>query len=269
MRVKESQYLDSIAREWSEITPQRLWRSHSDAVNLTLLGRWLPTRPARRLLKTDIFEEAVGNGLYPVLSERAGEVVVMDLSMPMVTMARARYLGLRAVCADVRRLPFEDGAFDVIVSTSTLDHFQSRDEIQTSLQELNRVLRPAGQLLLTLDNLANPIIALRNLLPYKLLHRLGLVPYYIGTTYGPRGLRRIVERAGLTVLEVRAALHCPRVIAVALARNVEKRTALRTQEQFLRGLMAFERLSSWPTRFLTGHFVAVRAVKPCVRGEGV
>ena len=262
MRVKKPQYLDNTALEWSEIPPQGLWRSHSDAVNLVLLGRWLPNRPARRILKTDVFEEAVGNGLYPVLSERAGEVVVMDLSIRMVARARARYFGLHAVCADVRRLPFKDGAFDVIVSTSTLDHFHSRDEIQTSLLELNRVLRIAGQLLLTLDNLANPIIAIRNLLPYELLHGLGIVPYYIGATYGPRGLRRIVEGTGLSVLEVSAALHCPRAAAVALTAFFDRYGMRRAQRHLLRFLMSFERLASWRTRFLTGHFVAVRAVKP-------
>ena len=92
--------------------------------------------------------------------------------------------------------------------TSTLDHFRSHSEIVTSLRELLRVLRPGGQLLLTLDNPANPLVGLRNALPFGLLHRLRIVPYYVGATCGPRGLRRLLPQVGFEVLESqhRAAL---------------------------------------------------------------
>ena len=39
------------------------------------------------------------------------------------------------------------------------------------------------------------------------------------------------------------------------------------QESFLRHLQAWERLERWPTRWLTGHYVAVHAVAP--RESGV
>ena len=76
----------------------------------------------------------------------------------------------------MRHLPFAQGAFDGIVSNSTLDHFQSLDDLLVSLKELFRVLRPGGQMILTLDNLSNPIILLRNWLPLRLLKRLKIVP---------------------------------------------------------------------------------------------
>jgi len=152
--------------------------------------------------------------------------------------------------------------FDAIVSISTLDHFQSRDEIVASLCEFRRVLRSTGQLFLTLDNQANPIVRLRNTLPFRLLNRLGITPYYVGATYGPRGLRCVLQEAGFNVLEVGAVMHCPRVLAVAIARLLERHTGPETQRRFLGFLLTFERLASWPTRFLTGHFVAVRAIKP-------
>ena len=123
------------------------------------------------------------------------------------------------------------------------------------------MLRPGGQLLLTLDNPANPVVALRGVLPFRLLNRLGLVPYYVGATLGPRRLGRILSQVGLDVGEITAVMHCPRVLAVAMAGLLEKRASAKTQRCFLRLLIAFEHLASWPTRFLTGHFVAVRASK--------
>jgi ubiquinone/menaquinone biosynthesis C-methylase UbiE len=176
-------------------------------------------------------------------------------------MARCRYPDLYTVGADVRDLPFANGTFDGIVSNSTLDHFESLDDLSGSLQELFRVLRPGGQMILTLDNLSNPIILLRNCLPFPLLKRLKIVPYYVGVTLGPHRLQHLLEEIGFKVLEVDAIMHCPRVLAVAIARWMERYASPKAQRCFLRFLMAFETLSCLPTRFLTGYFIAVKVMR--------
>ncbi len=56
-------------------------------------------------------------------------------------------------------------------------------------------------------------------------------------------------------------LHCPRVLAVVVADQFEQRASARAEEHFLDALLRFEALEAWPTRFVTGHFVAVRAVR--------
>jgi SAM-dependent methyltransferase len=257
----EARYWDGIAQAWRRADLHKLWRAHSDAINMTLLVRWLPTDRVGHLLKTDLFDEGVGQGLLPLLASRARRVVGIDISALAFHIDRWHDGGLQMVRADVRRLPFASEAFDVIVSNSTLDHFTSSHEIAASLRELRRVLRVGGQLLLTLDNLANPVIVLRNTLPFPLLNRLGLVPYYVGATYSPKGLRRILRQVGFEVLEIDAIMHCPRVFAVAIARLLQRLVGPRTQSGFLRCLMAFERLRYWPTRFLTGHFIAIKAIK--------
>ncbi len=262
MARAKSRYWDGVAEAWNTAHPQELWRVHSDTVNLDLLGCWLPAGRVQCLLKTDAFDEAFGNGLYPLLATKAERIVGVDVSVSTLRLARTHHTNLRVVGADVRCLPFADGVFDILVSTSTLDHFPSHDEIRASLHEFRRVLRPAGQLLLTLDNLANPLISLRNALSFRLLNRLGITPYYVGATYGPCGLRCVLQEVGFNVLEVGAVMHCPRVLAVAIARLLERHTGPETQRRFLGFLLTFERLASWPTRFLTGHFVAVRAIKP-------
>ena len=261
MTAEEARYWDAVAAVWQKTRPQVGWRLHCDAVNRALLARWLPADRVGRLLKTDTFDEAGRDGLYPLMASRAERVVGLDISLRTLRAGRASHSGLRATAGDVRRLPFADGAFDVVVSNSTLDHFGSLDELIAGLEEIHRVLRDGGQLLLTLDNLANPIVALRNALPYPVVHRAGIVPYYVGASCGPRRLRRVLSDLGYDVAEITAILHSPRVLAVALGEALDRHAGPETQRRFSGWLLAFERLARWPTRFLTGHFVAVRAVR--------
>ena len=238
-----------------------LWRTHSDSINKALVLRWWPVDRVDHLLKTDLFDEAVNDGLHPLLAARVKHVIGMDISFLVAYQARLRYPSFRTIGGDVRCLPFMDNSFDFIVSNSTLDHFESAKEITVSLRELHRVLRPGKQMIITLDNLSNPIVLLRNWLPFRLLQRLKIVPYYVGVTLGQNSLQHLLKEVGFNVLGVDAIMHCPRVLAVVVARWTEKHTRPKTQGYFLRFLRAFECLSCLPTRFFTGYFVAIRVTK--------
>jgi SAM-dependent methyltransferase len=257
----EACYWETIAEDWMQGSPDFLWRHHSDAVNRALLARWLPAVSVARLLKTDVFDESVGEGLYSLLIEHAETVVGMDVSLTTLRAAQSRAVGKHVICADARGLPFANSVFDVIVSNSTLDHFETTDELIASLRQLHRVLRRGGELLLTLDNYANPAVRLRNALPFGLLHRLGLLPYYVGATFDAGRLRRTLHKLGMAIVELRVIMHCPRVLAVQLARLFQRWARPEMQQKFLRWLSGWERLAHWPTRHVTGYFVAVRAVK--------
>lgn len=261
LTADEENIWEGFPKTYQAQGPQRLWRTHADSVHKALVARWGPVGQIETLLKTDLFDEAVGDGLLPLLASRANRVIYIDTSLEVHQMARSRSPGLNTIVADVRRLPFAQDTFHGIFSNSTLDHFQSLDDLLVSLKELSRVLRPRGQIILTLDNLSNPIILLRNRLPFRLLKRLKIVPYYVGVTLGPHQLEHLLKNNGFEVLEVDAIMHCPRVLAVRVARWVENHTPPRAQRFFLRLLMAFEGLSRLPTRFQTGYFVAVKARK--------
>ncbi len=247
-------YDAAVARAESPTRPHRVLRAYSDAVNGRLLRRWLP-RPCGRVLKTDLFVEAVGTGLVPLLERHSAGVTAVDASAFVVAAATRRYPRLRARAADVRELPFGDASFDVVVSNSTLDHFESLDDVATGLRELVRVLRPGGTLVVTVDNLRHPLVALRNALPFALLARTGLVPYFVGATCGPGRLRRLAENAGARVEDETAIMHVPRLVVLAAAHVVRRERTL------VRSAAALEVASALPTRTLTGQFVAVRAVK--------
>jgi SAM-dependent methyltransferase len=264
-----SETWDDFVKLWLASDAQRLWRRHSDAVNRGLLSRWLP-RSADRILKTDLWDEAVSDGLFPALATHTRQVVGIDVSAAVVNAAVGRYPALHARCADVRRLPFTDGAFDVVVSNSTLDHFATIDDIQIALAELHRVMRPGGTLVVTLDNPSNPIIALRRALPRSAFDAVWqnfgelaarIAPSALGATCNVETLARLVTTAGFDVGERTSLVHCPRVLAVLVADQLARRSSQRAQERFLSFLLRFEKLASLPTRFWTGHFVAIRATR--------
>lgn len=259
--VRAGDYWDEVGMEWRGGDRDRLWRHYSDSVYRRFLEHRLSRGGPERVLKTDMFDEAAAQGVYDLLAHRCSAVVGIDISAQVLRAARHNVGIVPLVCGDVQRLPFRDESFDVVISMSTLDHFHSLDEMFAAIGELRRVVRPRGELLLTIDNLANPLIAVRNALPFPWLHKLGLVPYFVGATCGPRRLQRALLAMGFEVCESGALLHCPRVLAVLLLRFLYDRAGEGTWRWVIRALNAFEGLSEWPTRYVTGNFVYVRAVR--------
>jgi SAM-dependent methyltransferase len=253
---------ESAIRPLLAAPAEALWRVHSDSVNCALIERWLPAEPCRMLLKTDLFDEAMGAGLFPLLAGHARHVAALDIAPSVLAAAASRHPQLLAVAADVRQLPFADESFEVVVSNSTLDHFETRDQILVALHGLHRVLCHGGQLLLTLDNLANPVVAARSVLPFALLRRLRLADYPAGATCGPWRLQRMLREAGFEVLETATLLHCPRALAVPMARRRQHAGTPGGRARFLRRLRRWESLAQLPTRFLTGYYIGVSARKP-------
>jgi SAM-dependent methyltransferase len=253
---------NGIAHRESRQTSLRLWRRFTDRLQLDLFERWAPAGRIHRLLKTDLFDEAVGEGLLPGLRARADRVIGIDLCLVAPLESRLRYPGSAAISCDVRRLPIAAESVDLVVSGSTLDHFETLHDVAVALEEVRRVLRPGGRMMLTMDNLANPAVWLRSVLPFSLLQRTGLVPYFVGKTTGPGGLRRLVEAAGFQVVDSRALMHCPRAPVVAISKVLQHRSSSNMQERLIECLMGFERMRSWPSRNLTAHFSAVLAERP-------
>jgi SAM-dependent methyltransferase len=253
---------------WEEVTRHdgagstRLWRDYCDRINADLLSGWLrEAYPAGKLLKTDLHEEIAGKGLFHFLHAKTEFIAGIDIGFTPAREAVSNQPGLLGLCADARNLPFRKQAFDVVVSTSTLDHFKAEQEIYTGLNEICRVLKPGGELLLTLDNPLNPLVWIRNKLPFGILNRLGIVPYFVGATLRLAAIEQYLARRGMSIVRRTAVMHSPRVIAVLISAWAEKFLDLKTQQRLLKLFLAFEALGRWPTRYRTGYFLAIKAVK--------
>ena len=252
---------EEIGRDLKWHPARSIWRTYCDGLNRNWLEKQLPGHRLQAALKTDAFDEAVGDGVYPSLRRAAERVYAMDISLSTCRLAINRWPRLTAAVSDVRNLPFGDDSFDLILSLSTLDHFASISEIEAALGCLCRVLRPGGCLLLTLDNLSNPFVRFRNSLPRRFLQSFGLVPYPVGITLRPGQLRELLERTGFEVRDLRALMHVPRAPAVALAGLFDKVGGSLAGRIFCRVHLWFELLSKLPTWRWTGNYIAVSCCK--------
>ena len=102
-----------------------------------------------------VLEVAVGTGTALQSLARAnstGVTVGTDLTPAMLWRTRRRFrrrsLASPALCqADARLLPFGDSSFDLVFSIYLLD-LLSIPDIEKALQEMRRVMRPSGRLVL-------------------------------------------------------------------------------------------------------------------------
>ena len=69
------------------------------------------------------------------------DVTLLDISADMLAEAKERFPALKVMRGDARKLPFKDGAFDIVIALDLLCHLPDLEE---GLRELCRVTRPGG-----------------------------------------------------------------------------------------------------------------------------
>lgn len=231
-------------------------------IHIDLIRRWADITSSGKTLKTDLFEEALGQDQFLFdLAKTNGNIIGMDISDEIVSRAKknSRQYGSdwgEYVCCDVRHLPFRAGSMDMVVSNSTLDHFRYTMDITAALQELRRVLKTEGTLIITMDNKGNltePLV--------RLWTWLGLAPFFIGKTYSIKGLKRVLEENGFDVKHATAVIHNPRFFTRKIVGFLHRLDGRRFDPWIRKGLAFLDTLENKGTRYLTGLYVAVKAVK--------
>lgn len=103
----------------------------------------------------DVLDVACGEGYgSALLARRARHVTGADIAEAAVLHARARYAAAANLAfrrADCAALPFADASFDAVVSFETLEHIAAQEPF---VDEIRRVLRPEGLLILSCPNKA-------------------------------------------------------------------------------------------------------------------
>ena len=101
-----------------------------------------------------VLDLGCGNGrLLELLKDRKIIYTGLDSSQKLVAIARKKHPGHNFITANALSLPLEGASFDIIYSIAVLHHIPSQEIRLTFLKEAKRVLKPGGQLVLTVWNL--------------------------------------------------------------------------------------------------------------------
>lgn len=97
-----------------------------------------------------ILDLGCGNGrLLEILKDKNIDYFGVDFSEKLVEIARRNYPGVKFQKADALNLPFPVNFFDRVFSIRTLPHIPSKEFRLRFLEEIRRVLKPRGVLILT------------------------------------------------------------------------------------------------------------------------
>jgi SAM-dependent methyltransferase len=228
---------------------------------IALIERATGSLDGKRVLKLDLWNEAINTRILGWMAAQGASVVGLDVSQVVIGRARenARREEFAAslLRADIRELPFRDDSFDVIYTMGTIEHVA---EYRHTLGEIHRVLRPGGTAIIGVPNFWDPF--LRPLIVF-VLTALGRYPYAPEKSFTRAELRRDVENAGLEVVEMTGILALPGVLRMLdLYLHVRKGLAPRWTQWFIRPFDAAEERFGWLARL--GYLVTAIARKPLI-----
>ena len=207
---KVNAYFQLQSTYWKEIYASsglygEIYRRRHDAVLDWVDSLKLPSG-------TRVLEIGCGAGLMSIaLAQRGFHVYAIDSVETMVEQARklafdAEFAGILTVdLGDVYSLTFEDESFDLVIAIGVIPWL---DRVDLAIQQMARVTRPEGHVILTVDNWAR----LTNFLDPWLNPALGPLK---------RGMKEMLDQVGIrrrSLSDIGANYHSHRFIDEAMAR---------------------------------------------------
>ena len=99
--------------------------------------------------------------------------LVTDVSFPKNT----KSFDFPFLQSDIYFLPFKNQSIDIILLRFVVEHIEKSDD---AFNEINRVLKPDGKILILTTNIKSPIIFLPKIIPYKFRKKILLKIFGVG-----------------------------------------------------------------------------------------
>ncbi|WP_232686759.1 class I SAM-dependent methyltransferase [Halobacterium zhouii] len=135
-----------VRRGYDELAGTYAEKRTADDRELTVLDQFLDDSTPERVL-----DAGCGPGtpiLRQLSEETTASAVGLDLSRELLRIAADAVSAAPLVHGDMTHLPFQDGAFDVVLAFDSVIHVPLGDH-QTVIDEFARVLHPGGRILLS------------------------------------------------------------------------------------------------------------------------
>ncbi len=139
-----------MAKEW---TGERLETFVFNETTIEHLHRYAIAMELAKGKK--VLDIACGEGYGSnLLAEKAESVIGVDINKETIFEANKKYnrTNLNFIIGDVRNIPCPDQSFDLVVSFETIEHIE---EHQQMMQELKRVLKPGGLIIISTPDKKN------------------------------------------------------------------------------------------------------------------
>ena len=209
---KQRHHWDAIARDIPDLFPASSTQYYRRC-EIALFNRYVGSLQNKRILKLDLWNEAVNTRILQWMASQGAEAYGMDLST-ITTHRAAQNISdtdnpIRLTQADIRYIPFQDQTFDLVYTMGTIEHI---DEYADAIAEIHRVLKPGGQAIIGVPHKWN--VFLRPVL-VKILDMLGRYPYSPEKSFSARSLRRVIEASGLYAQHRTGILTLPGILRLA------------------------------------------------------
>jgi uncharacterized membrane protein YbaN (DUF454 family)/ubiquinone/menaquinone biosynthesis C-methylase UbiE len=191
-RLSTREVFDEIAPSWYNFRHRTIFPEELEE----LVGRWRGGR---------LLNAGCGHGPDFLPFKEGFELYGIDISGKMLELA-GKYAGkygfqVNLAQADARQLPYRDSFFDRVIAVATLHHIEGEEARLKTLVELKRVLRPGGEVFITVWNKWQPRFWFRKkdvYIPWKTKDRM-LYRFYHLFSYGE--LEKTVKRAGFEMVK--------------------------------------------------------------------
>ncbi len=180
-----------------------------------LFERYLPDLRGKRILKTDLWDEAKNTRILRWAAQQGAEVYGIDISPEILREALSAFPSSSNhfhpcfIVSDVRSIGFPSDYFDYLYSMGTVEH---SPEYLRALQECFRVLKKGGRAIIGVPNKLDPF--LRPAFVY-LLHKFGLYAYGYELSFTTREFNRLLEQVGFRVIDNSGVLFMPGLLRMA------------------------------------------------------
>jgi SAM-dependent methyltransferase len=256
-RKTQRDHWDNVARKMPDLFAAASTRYYRQC-EMALIQRNFGALNGKRVLKLDLWNEAVNTRILQWMQSEGAEVFGLDISR--VTTHRAYLNGpdshrsMRVIQADIRNLPFEPDSFDFVYTMGTIEHI---NEYQEAVREIHRVLKPGGKTIIGVPHKWD--LFLRPLL-VRALALFERYPYSPERSFSAGELSLVVENAGLRVARRTGILSSPAIIRMADCFFYRRKIACHTLSSALLWPFAFFELRyPWLGRF--GYLLALVAEK--------
>ena len=147
----------------SQLEPEKLIKQNREVYDViaplfsaTREYNWADVEVLAEYIKPEdkVLDLGCGNGrLYQILAKKQALYTGLDQSGELIALAREKFPEAEFVVGGMTELLFEAASFDAIFSIAAFNHIPGQELQLKSLQEMKRVLKPGGLIVMTNWNL--------------------------------------------------------------------------------------------------------------------